>query len=74
MLPVADPDRLIVVPGEEAAAVLPLNLLVPVAIFAVSVTSFQDWLLSVCILVKLPVIAPDPKFAEIEALPPAPVV
>ena len=69
MLPVADPDKLMGVPGAEAAAVAPLNLLVPVAILALSVTSFQGWPVSVCNLVKLPVTALDPKFAVIETLP-----
>ena len=71
MLPVADPDRLMGVPGVEAAAVLPLNLFEPVAIFATTETSFH-W--PAFIWVKLPFIAPDPKFTEIEALPPTPEV
>ncbi len=73
MRPVADPDKLIKPPGVEAAAVLPLNLFVPAAMFAVTDTSFQgcDCVSTVCIFVKLPVIAADPKFTEIEALPTA---
>ena len=69
MLPVADPDRLMGVPGADAAIAVPLNLFEPVAILAESETSFQAVPFNVCILVKPPVTAPDPKFAEIEELP-----
>ena len=41
MLPAADPDKLMAVPGAEAAAVVPLNVFEPAAIFALTVTSFQ---------------------------------
>ena len=69
MNPVAEPDKLMAVPGEEVAAVLPLNLLLPAAMLAVRETSFHVWLPGICILVKFPVTWPEPKFTEKEALP-----
>ena len=69
IFPTADPDKLIGWPGADAAAVVPLNVFEPVAIFAVTETSFQCSVLVTIIWVKLPLTAPDPKFAEIEALP-----
>ena len=72
MLPVADPERLMRVPGAEVAAVVPLNLFVPIAIFPATDTSFQgSWLFDIRIWVKLPETDPDPKFTEIDGVPEA---
>jgi len=61
-------------PGEDAAAVVPLNLFVPTAIFPANDTSFHGcWPFIVRIWVKVPLTEPDPKFTEIDGLPQTPV-